>query len=116
MDAARVGPVDSQDVRRAHGTKHGTEWAATTATHGEHEGLAKLAASDWTAIVLRENDTLLRFLVKHGQLAEGETGPLDLIRDPFTEGLVAGAADIRSKAAEHLDGTRTTGGGARAPG
>jgi len=104
--AARVEPLEAQEARRALGIKLGTEWAATTATLAELERLSKLAATDWSAIVLREDDSLIRFLVKRGELAEGETGPLDLVRDAFTEGLVAGAADIRSKAAEHLDDAR----------
>ena len=111
--AASVEPIDAQEVRRARGVALGTEWAATTATLVELERLTKLAATDWSAIVLREDDTLIRFLVKNAELAEGETGPLDLVRGAFTEGLVAGAADIRSKAAEHLDGARPPGGGAK---
>ncbi len=99
-----AAPVAGTDVRRERGRKLGTEWAGTTATLDELERVAALDETDWSALALSEGESLIAFLVAQGELREGETGPVDLGRDDFTEGLVAGAAAMRREAAPHLEG------------
>lgn len=82
---------DSHDRGRAAGKK----WAMGHARLDELDATAALAErDDWTALALGEGHTLVAFLAANGDLAADESGPVDLARDRFTTGLVAGAADV----------------------
>ncbi len=94
----------STDLRRERGREIGTKWASTTATLDELAAASDLDGAEWSALVLAEGHSLIGFLLAERELREGETGPLELARDEFTEGLVAGAADVQRQAAPHLEG------------
>ena len=69
----------------------------------ELEAIAALAERDgWTAIALPEGNSLVAFLAASGDLDAEETGPIDLKRDEFTTGLVAGATDVYREVEPHL--------------
>jgi hypothetical protein len=92
------------DLRTDRGRDLGTKWASTTATLDELAEAADLDGAEWSALVLPEGHSLITFLAGQGALRDGETGPIDLDRDDFTEGIVAGAADVQRQAAPHLEG------------
>jgi hypothetical protein len=92
------------DLRGDRGRDLGTKWASTTATLDELAEASELDGAEWSALVLPEGHSLITFLVGQGELREGETGRIDLDRDDFTEGIVAGAADVQRQAAPHLEG------------
>ena len=86
-----VPPTDDGDVGRAAGR----EWASDFARLDELEAIAALADRDgWKAFALGEGHTLVTFLAGRGHLPADEIGPIDLIRDDFTSGVVSGAAEI----------------------
>lgn len=73
----------------------GRTWAAERARLAELEEIASLADRDtWTALALAEGHSLVAFLVAAGELPADEVGPIDLRRDDFTAGIVAGAAAL----------------------
>lgn len=95
-------PVAAVD-EAARGRSTGRAWAARRARLDELEALAALAArDDWTAVALPEGHTLLEFLAGTGDLDAAETGPIDLRRDEFTAGVVAGAAQTYGEVAPRL--------------
>ena len=95
----RAPAVD--DRQRAHAA--GRAWASEHARLDELEAIAALAERDgWTAIALPEGNSLVAFLAASGDLDAEETGPIDLKRDEFTTGLVAGATDVYREVEPHL--------------
>jgi hypothetical protein len=85
----------------------GSKWASGRAQLDELEAIFALAGrDDWTALALTEGHSLVAFLAASGDLAADETGPIDLKRDEFTSGLVAGAAAVYREVAPRLDERR----------
>jgi hypothetical protein len=97
-------PSASTDLRRDRGREIGTKWASTTATLDELMAVSELEAAEWTALFLPDGHSLIDFLVGEGEIRGFEGGKLELARDEFTEGVVAGAADVQRQAAPHLEG------------
>ena len=96
------GPAPS---RFDDGALLGGRWATDSATLEELEQIAALESREWTAIRLESGHSLIAQLAKDGVVPAGEEGPLELDRDSFVEGIVAGASQVLRTAAPHLDGT-----------
>lgn len=104
-----LGSVAAQPPpdERERGRIAGRTWAAEHARLDELEAMAKLAdRDDWSALALADGHSLVVFLAAAGDLAAGETGPIDLRHDDFTSGLVTGAAEIHRSVAVRLDERR----------
>ena len=84
----------------------GGRWATDTATLEELEQIAALEAREWTAIQLERGHSLIAQLIEDAIVPPGDEGPLELERDSFVEGIVAGAAKVLRSAAPHLGQTR----------
>jgi hypothetical protein len=100
-----LGSVAAQPPadERERGRVAGRAWAADHARLDELEATAKLAdRDDWSALALADGHSLVVSLAAAGDLAADETGPVDLRRDDFTSGLVAGAAEIYRSVAVRL--------------
>jgi hypothetical protein len=93
----------SASPKRDQGAALGALWATETATLGELEQIAALEPRDWSAIRLADQHSLIGLLARKGVLPAGADGALDLQRDSFVEGIVAGAAQILRGAAPHLE-------------
>jgi hypothetical protein len=93
---------------RSKGTAVGTRWAAEHATLEELQQLAALQTAEWSAITLGEEHSLIAQLRDAGIMARASDGGLDLERDDFVEGLVAGASDVLRAATPRLSSTRPT--------
>jgi hypothetical protein len=99
---ASVGATPAVDERE-RGREIGKKWAGGHAQLDELEAIAPLAErDDWTALALAEGHSLVAFLAGNGDVAADETGPIDLKRDEFTTGLVAGAATVYRDVAPRL--------------
>jgi hypothetical protein len=108
--AARLestAPVASsgQTARREDGETLGERWAAEFASLAELEQMAALEQGEWTAIRLGEEHSLLRQMASTGAIPVASAG-LELERDAFAEGVIAGAARVLRLASPHL-GTRS---------
>ena len=89
-----VEPTTGDDERE-RGRSTGRKWASGLARLDELEAIASLAESqEWTAFALGEDHSLIAFLAATAGFPPTENGPLDLTRDEFTTGLVAGAAEV----------------------
>ncbi len=88
---------------RLEGTDAGERWAATTASLSELESLVNPGHRDWTELRLAGDHSLVDFLRSTGVL-DGTGGPVDLSRDDFVDGLVAGAERVFREAQPHLGG------------
>jgi hypothetical protein len=95
-----VGPSIPQ---RDDGMLIGKRWATETATLDELRQLAALESGEWTAIKLENEHSLIAQLSEAGVLPPGGDGPLDLERDDFVEGIVAGASQVLRSAAPQLN-------------
>jgi hypothetical protein len=95
-----VGPSIPQ---RDDGMLIGKRWATETATLDELQQIAALEAGEWTAIKLENEHSLIAQLGEAGVLPPGGDGPLDLERDDFGEGIVAGASQVLRSAAPQLN-------------
>lgn len=95
--AATAAAAESVDAGgstlRSDGVAAGEEWARRTASLSELRSLAELEAGDWTDLRLADDHSLTDELRAAGSLS-ADAGPVDLARDDFVEGLVAGAAGV----------------------
>jgi hypothetical protein len=99
---ASVEPALTGDERH-RGHAAGRAWASEHARLDELEDIAALAARDhWTALALAEGHSMVTFLARNGDFASNAMGPIDLNRDDFTGGLVAGAAELYREIAPRL--------------
>jgi hypothetical protein len=89
---------------RADGESLGERWAGEHASLEELKSLAPLEAGDWTAIQLGDEHTLVTQLRQAGIVPPGGEGAMQLTRDEFVEGIVAGAARVLRSAQPHLAG------------
>jgi hypothetical protein len=87
---------------RAEGVTVGERWAAESATLVELGQVAELEAGEWTALRLDSGHSLLAPLRDAGIIPAQEEGPIELARDGFVEGIVAGAAGVLREASVHL--------------
>lgn len=80
----------------------GGRWATDTATLDELEQIAALESGEWTAIRLESGHSLIAQLTEDGIVPPNDDGPLELERDRFVEGIVAGSSQVMRRAAPHL--------------
>jgi hypothetical protein len=95
-------PESAGQLRRDQGSAIGQAWAEQRATLEELQALARLDSADWDAVGLSAGHSLLVDLGEAGVIAAEEGAPVDLERDPFVEGLVAGAAEVLRRVSPHL--------------
>jgi len=94
--------VDASVPLRDDGISIGKRWATENATLEELRQVAALESGDWTAMKLDSEHSLIAQLSEAGVIPPGGDGPLDLDRDEFVEGIVAGAARVLRSAAPQL--------------
>ena len=100
-----AAPSVSSRPRRDDGEALGTRWASETATLDELEQIAALEPREWTAIKLTPAHSLITALITEGLVPAGaDQGALELDRDSFVEGIVAGASKILRTTSPHLEG------------
>jgi hypothetical protein len=87
---------------RDDGALIGEKWAAEKATLEELEQVVLLEDGEWTAISLESEHSLIAQLLEVGVIPAGGDGPIDLERDTFVEGIVAGASRVLRRVAPHL--------------
>jgi len=88
------------------GVTLGEKWATDTATIGELNEIKTINQDEWSALKLEPGHSLIDKLRTQGVIPDGMAGPLQLERDPFVEGIVAGAIEVLNNATPHL--TRLT--------
>jgi hypothetical protein len=91
--------------KRADGTAIGEKWATGRATLEELKNVAALESSDWSALRLDVDHTLIAELRVAGLVPASENGPIELERNDFVEGIVAGASGVMRNAEPHLGAT-----------
>jgi len=84
------------------GVALGEQWAANTATIDELNEIKTINKDDWSALKLESGHSLIDTLRDQGMVPEGADGPIQLERDAFVEGLVAGALHVLNNATPHL--------------
>jgi len=87
---------------REDGSSLGEQWATQRATLDELKGIAALEDSEWSAIRLESRHSLIAELRETGVIPSGDDDAVDLERDSFVEGIVAGACSVLRNAAPHL--------------
>jgi hypothetical protein len=97
-------PVAAKQRQRTDGEFLGERWASEHASLEELKSIAPLEAGDWSAIQLGDEHTLVTQLRQAGIVPPGGEGALQLTRDEFVEGIVAGAARVLRSARPHLGG------------
>jgi hypothetical protein len=97
-----VKPTLSVQTRDA-GSSLGEQWATQRATLAELNGVAALEDSEWSAIRLEGGHSLIAELREAGFIPYDDDDAVDLERDSFVEGLVAGASSVLRNAAPHLN-------------
>ena len=98
--AVKPGPSVSL---RDDGSLLGEQWATERATLAELEQVAALDEGEWTAIRLENGHSLIAQLSEAGVISADASDALDLERDSFVEGVVAGAVQVLRNAAPHLN-------------
>jgi hypothetical protein len=96
--------VATKQRQRADGESLGERWASEHASLEELKSVAPLEAGDWSAIRLDDDHTLVTQLRQAGIVPPGGEGAMQLTRDEFVEGIVAGAARVLRSAQPHLGG------------
>jgi hypothetical protein len=96
-----AAPDNPRSVDR--GRKLGAAWAGERASLAELQQVAATRDSDWNALVLPEDSSLLAYLQEAAVAPTAHTGPLTLERDPFVEALVDGAAGVYDEVQPHLE-------------
>jgi hypothetical protein len=99
-----AAPLTAAQRTRADGESLGQQWASEHASLGELKTMAGLEAGNWSTIQLPDDHTLIAQLGRNGIVPPGGDGPLQLSRDEFIEGVVAGAVRVLRSAQPHLDG------------
>ena len=92
--------VDDRPPRVREGEAAGETWARSMASLEELESMVALS-DDWTGLRLPDDHSLVRRLLARGELV-AEPGTVELIRDDYVEGLVAGAARVYREAVPYL--------------
>ena len=93
--------VDDQPPRQREGEAAGEAWARRTASLDELASIAALAG-DWTELRLSEDHSLAAELAATGELV-ADPGPVELTRDEYVDGLVAGASRVFREALPYLE-------------
>src|SRR5262249_35748559 len=104
----KAGPSAAQ-VSSLHdaGVLTGIQWASQVASLEEARQVADLASQEWDAVRLAPSNSLIAKLVDEGLLQPNHDGPIDLARDGFTEGLIAGASRVVQSVSPVLDSAAT---------
>jgi hypothetical protein len=98
QDAFRT--VDDRPPRMREGVAAGEAWARSVASLEELESMVALS-DEWTGLRLPDDHSLVRRLEAKGQLV-AEPGIVELTRDDYIEGLVAGAGAVYREAIPYL--------------
>jgi hypothetical protein len=93
---------------REEGYSLGEQWATQRATLDELKQIAELEPSEWSAIRLESGHSLIAEMREAGVIPAGVDDALDLERDSFVEGIVAGASVVLRNAAPHLNLSAST--------
>lgn len=101
--AETTAVLSDADGQRQRGAGLGAAWAERVASLDELSELAAAAKGDWTAIALPEGHSLIEVLQEAEVLPAGHSGDLELARDSFVEGVLAGAADTYEEVRAHLE-------------
>jgi hypothetical protein len=92
---ATDGTVTVVNERVAGGRRLGADWARERATLDELDEIAAVASTEWTALTLGAEHSLVRDLRKNGAIgAEPVAEEVILERDSFVEGVVDGASEV----------------------
>jgi hypothetical protein len=102
LASVQSAPASPVIPKREAGTAIGASWAASKASLDELKQVAALETASWTGIRLTADNSLLAHLSEAGILPPKGNGPLDLHRDEFIEGIVAGAAQVLRSVEPHL--------------
>jgi hypothetical protein len=104
LATAETTPVLSDaDGQRQRGAGLGAAWAERVASLDELSELAAAAKGDWTAIALPDGHSLIEVLQEAEVVPDGHNGDLELARDSFVEGVLAGAADTYEEVRAHVE-------------
>jgi hypothetical protein len=104
LATAETTPVLSDaDGQRQRGAGLGAAWAERVASLDELSELAAAAKGDWTAIALPDGHSLIEVLQEAEVVPDGHSGDLELARDSFVEGVLAGAADTYEEVRAHVE-------------
>lgn len=101
--AEPVAVLTDADSPRQRGVRVGEAWAQRVASLEELAQLAAAARDDWSAVALPDGHSLVAVLQEAEGVPAGHAGDLELARDPFVEGVLAGAADTYEEVRAHLE-------------
>jgi len=107
LETARAVKAGPSVPLRDDGSLLGDRWATERATLDELEQVAALDEGEWTAIRLESEHSLIALLREAGVISADAGDALDLERDSFVEGVVAGASRVLRNAAPHLNVPQT---------
>ena len=104
LATSEPGPaLSDSDGQRQRGVRLGAAWAQQVATLAELTELAAAARGDWSAVALPEGHSLVEALQDAEVVPTAHVGDLELARDSFVEGLLAGADDTYEAVRAHLE-------------
>ena len=86
----------------ASGYDIGARWANERASWADLKALAAHSRSAWFKLTLAPDHSLIDFLAEEVWDCEPPTGRVKLSREPFFEGLVAGAASVHDAVLSRL--------------
>ena len=86
----------------ASGYDVGARWASEKASWADLKALAAHSRSAWFKLTLAPEHSLIYFLAEEVWDCEPPTGRVKLSREPFFEGLVAGAASVHDAVLSRL--------------
>lgn len=86
----------------ASGYDLGMQWASERATWRDLKTLAGQSREAWFKLHLKPNHSLIDFLAEEAWDCEPPAGSVKLGREPFVEGVVAGAAYVHDSVLSRL--------------
>lgn len=103
LATVQPGVFGTSASKRDEGASLGERWATEKATLNELDQVIALESSEWTAMNLGSEHSLIAQLREDGVIPDAGDGPIDLERDNFVEGIVAGASRLLRSVAPHLN-------------
>ena len=103
LATVQPGVFGTSASKRDEGASLGERWATEKATLNELDQVIALESSEWTAMNLGSEHSLIAQLREDGVIPDAGDGPIDLERDNFVEGIVAGASRVLRSVAPHLN-------------
>jgi hypothetical protein len=102
LTTVRPAPIGPVVPKWDDGVSLGKQWATEAATLDELNEITTINQEGWSALKLETGHSLVDQLRSQGMIPDGADGPLQLERDAFVEGIVAGAIQVLSNATPHL--------------